>query len=140
MSATWLFAWRSWRWLSHALPPRDGAVDVKGIGSPATPALVTQNTTACGFNEKLSGYERSSYNPTPAFYTENVYSPDETLTYSLNVAYDSGAGFQHCPGGRANNSGCGMDVKYYNNDGYIGSSAPSSFFEFTPVQAVTEPL
>jgi len=33
-----------------------------------------------------------SCNPNPAYYTENLHSPDETLTYSLNVDYDSGAG------------------------------------------------
>jgi hypothetical protein len=41
------------------------------------------------------------------------------VTYSLNLAYDAGAGFQDCGGGCANGSGCGMNVKYYNNTAYI---------------------
>jgi hypothetical protein len=45
----------------------------------------------------------------------------------MNVAYDSGIGFQDCPGGCGNGSGCGMNVKYYNNDAYISSSVPNSF-------------
>jgi len=32
-----------------------------------------------------------SCNPNSAYYSENLYSPDETPTYSLNVDYDSGA-------------------------------------------------
>jgi hypothetical protein len=102
-------------------------LDVKGIGSPARPALITQNVASCGYSQGLCGCQSASCNPTPAFYTENVYSPQETLTYSLNMAYDSGVGFQDCPGGCANSSGCAMNVKYYNNTAYIKSSVPNSF-------------
>ena len=104
-----------------------GAIDVKGVGRPAMPAAVKQNVATCGYSQHLCGCQGSSCNPTPAFYTENVYSPSETLTYSLNVAYDSGIGFQDCPGGCANGSGCSMNIKYYNNDVHISSSAPNSF-------------
>jgi hypothetical protein len=102
-------------------------LDVKGIGAPATPALVTQNTATCGYSLGLCGCQSSSCNGVPAFYTENVYSPHETLTYSFNVAYDSGVGFQDCPGGCANGSGCAMTVKYYNNTSYIKNGLPNSF-------------
>ncbi|HJU10806.1 MAG TPA: hypothetical protein VJ728_08010 [Candidatus Binataceae bacterium] len=104
-----------------------GVIDVKGIGNPSAPATVTANTATCGYSLGLCGCQGSSCNPTPAFYTENVYSPDETVTYSLNVAYDSGIGFQDCPGGCANGSGCEMNVKYYNNTTHISSSVPNSF-------------
>jgi hypothetical protein len=102
-------------------------LDVKGIGSPTTPAVITQNVASCGYSQGLCGCQGASCNPTPSFYTENVYSPNETLTYSLNMAYDSGVGFQFCPGGCANGSGCAMNVKYYNNSVYIKNSVADSF-------------
>jgi hypothetical protein len=104
-----------------------GAVDLKGVGSPTKPATAKRNTATCGFSQSLCGCQWSSCNPTPAFYTENTYAPAETLTYSLNVAHDSGVGFQDCPGGCLPGRGCTMNVKYYNNDAYIKSSVPNSF-------------
>lgn len=104
-----------------------GVVDVKGIGSPSTPALVTQNAATCGYSLGLCGCLTSVCNGVPAFYTENVYSPHEMVTYSFNEAYDSGVGFQDCPGGCANGSGCAMSVNYYNNTAYIQSGVPNSF-------------
>jgi hypothetical protein len=82
------------------------------------PAAVKHNMATRGYSHHLCGCQDSSCDPTPAFYIENVYSPAETLTYSMNVAYDSGVGFQDCPGGCANGSGCAMNVKYYNNDAH----------------------
>ena len=55
-------------------------------------ALITQNVATCSYSQCLCGCEALSCNPNPAYYTENLHSPDETLTYSLNVDYDSGAG------------------------------------------------
>jgi hypothetical protein len=104
-----------------------GAVDVKGVGSPTTPANVKRNWATCGFSHNLCGCQGSSCNPTPAFYTENTYAPSETVTFSLNIAYDSGVGFQDCPGGCTTGKGCAMNVKFYNNDAYIGGSVPNSF-------------
>jgi len=104
-----------------------GALDVKGVGSPSHPAKVIQNVATCGYSKNLCGCMDSSCNPTPAFYTENTYSPSETVTYSLNVAYDSGVGFQDCPGGCASGSGCNMNVRYYNNTTHIASGVPNSY-------------
>ncbi len=104
-----------------------GAIDVKGVGNPTTPATIRANMATCGFSAHLCGCQTSSCNPTPAFYTENTYAASEEVIYSLNVAYDSGVGFQDCPGGCSNGTGCAMNVKYYNNDAYISSSVPNSF-------------
>jgi hypothetical protein len=101
-------------------------IDTKGVGSPTRPANVKRNWATCGFSQRLCGCQGSSCNPTPAFYTENTYAPSETLIYSLNIAYDSGVGYQDCPGG-CTHSACAMNVKYYNNDAHISSIVPNSF-------------
>lgn len=57
---------------------------------------------------------------TAAFYTENTYTANESITYSGNVAYDVPVGFQAETGGTcaAGHSPCSITAKYYNNTIY----------------------
>ncbi|HJU10572.1 MAG TPA: hypothetical protein VJ728_06835 [Candidatus Binataceae bacterium] len=105
-------------------------IDVKGIGRPEAPAVVSFNTATCGESAELCGCEVNhtcGKAQNPAFYTENVYSPSEVVTFYGNVAYDTGIGFQDCRGGCSNDSGCAMDVNYYNNTVYIARTIPNSY-------------
>lgn len=57
---------------------------------------------------------------TAAFYTENTYTANETITYSGNVAHDVPIGFQTEAGGTCarGHSPCSINAKYYNNTIY----------------------
>jgi hypothetical protein len=87
-----------------------GCLDVKGMGSSATPATVSNNNSTCGSSQGLVTDPNCA-----AFYTENPYSPNETVTYSSNTATDSPVGFQACAGACADSSGCGMHLAFNGN-------------------------
>ncbi|HEX3409585.1 MAG TPA: hypothetical protein VHS07_04860 [Candidatus Binataceae bacterium] len=57
---------------------------------------------------------------TAAYYTENTYTANETVTYSGNLAYDVPIGFQAETGGScaSGHSPCSISAKYYNNTIY----------------------
>jgi len=59
-------------------------------------------------------------NATAAYYTENTYTANETITYAGNVAYDVPIGFQTETGGSCarGHSPCSIAAKYYNNTIY----------------------
>lgn len=102
-----------------------GAIDVKGVGSPTALAQVISNIAMCGYNEGLCGCEANnscSSGQTPAFYTQNGASgTTENLIYQLNLAYDSGTGFQVDP--NIGSSTAYINAKYYNNTVYMPTSA-----------------
>jgi len=107
-----------------------GCIDVKGIGSPAMPAKVNLNVATCGYSQRLCGCQiegTCQKEQNPAYFTENTYASNQTLTFYGNLAYDSGIGFQDCPGGCSNGSGCAMNVNYYNNTAYIERGIPNSY-------------
>ena len=51
----------------------------------------------------------------------------KTAAFYSDVTHDTGVGFQDCPGGCSNQSGCAMNVKYYNNTVYIARNIPNSY-------------
>jgi hypothetical protein len=61
---------------------------------------------------------------TAAFYTENTYTANETITYLGNVAHDVQIGFQTETGGTclSGHLPCSITAKYYNNTIYNPSS------------------
>ncbi len=60
----------------------------------------------------------------PAFYTENVFVPQETVSFSRNIAYDSPVGMQIESSGacQSGSSTCAINAKFYNNTIYEASS------------------
>ncbi len=111
-----------------------GCIDVKGVGSPATPAQIVGNVAGCGYSQNLCGCQNSggvnncATNQTPAFYTHNESTKDsETLIYQRNVAYDDGIGFQDCPSVTPCPGNCPTNVKYYNNTAYLPRGLSNSF-------------
>ncbi len=90
-----------------------GFIDVKGIGSASTPALIQRNVVDGGQSGNLAGSTN-----TPAFYTEDTWSPSTTITWQENVAYDTNIGIQLCPGGTPTGFTTGGSWKVYNNTFY----------------------
>lgn len=96
-----------------------GCLDVKGVGSPNFPAVVSGNSATCGVSQGLASNPNCA-----AFYTENTYSPDETLTYSNDTAMDSPIGYQACAGACAiSGRSCGMHLTYSNDTSSSTSTA-----------------
>jgi hypothetical protein len=93
-----------------------GFIDVKGVGSTSTPALIYRNTVDEGVSEGLTGATN-----TPAYYVEDTYDSGAAVTYQENIAYDSGLCFQFCAGGCAAGYTCSLSGKYYNNTCYAPS-------------------
>jgi hypothetical protein len=101
-----------------------GCIDTKGVGTPSAPATIASNTATCGASQNLCGEPPNTSNPSPAFYFENPYTPKAAINYSLNLAYDSGVGFQIMGGGcAAGHSPCSNAVTMYNNTVYVPADA-----------------
>jgi len=94
-----------------------GFIDVKGVGSNSTPALIYRNIVDAGFNEGLT-----PNGVRPAYYTENTLDAGSSVTYQENIAYDVGVCYQFCPGGCTSGS-CGLTGKYYNNTCFAADKA-----------------
>ncbi len=96
-------------------------VDSHSAGTLTAPYQVIGNVATCGWSLGLCGCQQNAgcSNDTAAFFYDNeINATTSSAIYQLNVAYDSGIGFQVAANGNGTTSAF-LVAKYYNNTAYL---------------------